>query len=300
MRFKDFFLFESAEFNTPYGAAYEIATVLHTHFLSGAKNNKDPNYTKKIEDLKEKGRNAFDVLPENLRQTALSSAKKSAEAYLSSLEKNFGISSIEINEVHHTPSGIDSHVGSKVDRKLNPHDMIVKTKAGKIHGASLKAKTGTLSNNTTGAIDRVLGTDLTSHYDKARESLGGKEAIKKMGKTEAVTKATHRAQESAANEYTSSFNKLPHEEKISHLNVVLKAARGDVDYDYVNGQKGVSIPSHKLDHVNKLQNAESITAKRSKSIGGVHIVDHKDNVIAKVEHRPTHSGITSPQVNFKI
>jgi len=297
-------ILESSEHNTNYGRAYEIATVLHTHYMSGSKHNPDPEYKKKIEGLKQRGEEAFNALPDNLRKTVLSSSQKSASSYLDSLEKNSNIKRSDIAEVHHTPTGISSHVGQPVDTKENPHDMLVKTHQGEMHGASLKAKTGTLSNNSVTGVDNEIGTNMAKHYEEARKKVGlegkSKEEIKAMGKTEDITKATHVAQEGAANEYIKGFNKLDDKKKLDHMMTMLKAHPGAVPYDYVNGQKGTSTPSGQLPHVQKLMTAKNITAVKSKSIGGIEIRDHNGEVIARGEHRPTHSGIKSPQLNFKV
>lgn len=297
-------ILESSEHNTNYGRAYEIATALHTHYMSGARHNPDPEYKKKIEALKQRGEEAFNALPSNLQKTVLSSSQKSASSYLESLGRHSNIKPSDIAEVHHTPTGISSHVGQPVDTKENPHDILVKTHQGEMHGASLKAKTGTLSNNSVSGVDKEIGTNMAKHYDDARKKVGlegkSKEEIKAMGKSEAVTKATHEAQENSANEYVRGFNKLDPKKKLEHMMTMLKAKPGAVPYDYVNGQKGTSTPSEQLPHVQRLMNAKSITAVKSKSIGGIEIRDHEGNLIAKGEHRPTHSGIKSPQVNFKV
>jgi hypothetical protein len=290
--------------NTAYGDAYETATVLHLHNHTAARNNKDPEYQAKIEAVRKKHNEAMEVLPHHKQAQALQAAAHSGDAYLKSLKDNHGKSPNEIHEVHHTSGGIDKHIGRKVDRAGNPHDLIVKGKGGFMHGTSLKATSGTASNNTVKAFDTKAGlkTNLEHIWKKGAHDVGlsGKSTKerKAVRHEPEVVAANKKVQGEAAQHHADVFNKASHEEKQKHLHYLLKSTP-DLPYDYVKGEKGGSAtPHHELPHIKAINNAKKINATVSSNFVRFH--DEHGNHIATVEHRPTHGSFVSPSANAKF
>jgi hypothetical protein len=307
--FSNFLVEEKENHNENFGVAYETATALHTHNLTGAKNNKNPEYRKKIEDVERKGREAFNKLPEHLKKRALESAKNSADEYVKSLKTNHKIDPKDVHEVHHTSKGIDEHVGKKVDRIQNPHDILVKTKTGKMHGASLKATQGTLSNNGIGTVDTTsnghgIKLNLSKVWEDGKKKAGlagksGKEikAARDDDKVKAINKET---QGNAAKHHADNFNKATPEQQRKHLKYLMKADKPEIEYDYVNGEKKKSIPSHQLDHAQAITKGKHFKAHVEPGSNLVKLYDHEGKHLATVEHRPTHGAFSGIQVNTKI
>ncbi|NDE05546.1 MAG: hypothetical protein EB003_13045, partial [Flavobacteriia bacterium] len=166
-----FFLTESNAYNQAYGSAYEMGTVLRLHEKTGSSKNNNPEYKAKIAKMQEEHKNLLGQLPPHLAFRAASASSDSADAYLKSLKERRGINPQDVHEVHHTHGGISDFVGRKVDRASNPHDLVIKgrTKTGGnfTHGASLKATSGTASNNPVGAFAAAgesHGIDLNTHH----------------------------------------------------------------------------------------------------------------------------------------
>lgn len=303
------FLSEQKEnHNENFGVAYETATALHTHNNTGAKHNNDPEYRKKIAAIEAKGKEAFSKLPDHLKARAMESAKNSSDEYIKSLEKNHGIKADQVHEVHHTSKGIDDHVGKKTDRIQNPHDILVKTKTGKMHGASLKATQGTLSNNGIGSFDDEnkghIKTNVSSIWDagKKKAGLAGKsgaeiKAVRDDLKVKAINKET---QGKSAAHHAERFNSGTPEQQRAHLKYIMKSGNPEVPYDYVNGEKKKSIPSHKLEHASAITNSKHFYAHNEPGSNLVKIHDEHGKHIATVEHRPTHGAFSGIQVNTKI
>lgn len=302
--FTQFLLSEANEHNKAYGEAYETATVLHIHNNTGAKSNKDPAYQAKIKEVKRKHDAAMKSIPKHLQDKAKQAAKDSGTAYIHSLHANHGQKPADIGEVHHTHLGIDDHVGKKVDRAQNPHDLIVKGKKGFIHGASLKATAGTASNNPVKAFDKNSGlkTNTSSIWEKAKKKAGlegkTKDEIKKVRDKPHIVKANQETQRKAANHHSDAFNKSDLATQKKHVGFLLKA-HSDLPYDYVKGEKGGSAtPHHMLPHIQALKKAKSLHSTVDNN--RVHIHDHQGNHIATIEHRTTHGSFSSPQANAKF
>lgn len=304
------FITESNEHNQTYGDAYEMGTILHLHNNTAAKTNNNPDYKAKITRMKAAHKQALDKLPPHLADRAKQASKDSANAYLESLHKNRGISSEHIHEIHHSNQGISNFVGRKVDRAANPHDLIVTgSKNGNkfIHGASLKATSGTASNNSVGAFAEASedhGIDVNTHHVWAEgrkraglEGLSGNE-IKARRDDPKVKDINNETQQVAAHDHASSFDVAHIDSQKKHLKFLLKATP-DLDYDYVKGEKGgSSTPHNQLPHIKAIEQAKSFSTEVRNNI--VHFYNEKGEHIAKVEHRATHGAFSSPQANGKF
>ncbi|MFZ9472697.1 MAG: hypothetical protein ACO26H_03265 [Sediminibacterium sp.] len=306
--FIDFLVEEKENHNENFGVAYETATALHTHNSTGAKDNKDPEYRKRIEEVEKKGREAFNKLPDHLKKRAMEAAKSSSDEYIKSLEKNHGIKAKDVTEVHHTSKGIDEHVGEKTDRIQNPHDILVKTKGGKMHGASLKATQGTLSNNGIGTFDSQnaghIKTDVSSIWEKGKKKAGleGKSGaeIKAARDDEKVKAINKETQAAAAKHHADQFNNASPENQRKHLKYIMKSEKPAIPYDYVNGEKKKSVPSNELEHAQSIEKSKGFHAHQEEGSNLVKIHDEHGKHIATVEHRPTHGAFSGIQVNTKI
>jgi hypothetical protein len=307
LRFKDFLSEgKGSDLNTIYGDAYETGTALHIHHSTGSAHNKDSEHKARIAHIQQVHDEAMAKLPDHLKERAQKSAKSSASAYLDSLKANHKINAEDVHEVHHTSKGIDKLVGRAVDRKQNPHDIVVKTKSGKIHGASLKATQGTLSNNTTNQFDKEgeksgVKTNISGIWERGKKKAGlhglsGKE-VKARRDEPKVKEANAETQREAANHHAEVFNKskLSHQKK--HMEYLMKT-NPDLHYDYVNGEKGKSTPIEKVDHVKALHSAKSLHATIHNNVVKIH--DHEGRHILSVEHRPTHGAFSSIQANAKL
>ena len=110
------------------GAAYEAGTAMYLHEKTGARQNKDPEQQKRYRAAVKLHDQAMSHFGSGQQIEIHNAAKRSAEAYLNSLEKNHGIKRQDIQQVHHTYAGIDKVIGKKVDQQMNPHDVAVVTK----------------------------------------------------------------------------------------------------------------------------------------------------------------------------
>lgn len=290
--------------NKDYGEAYETATVLHIHKNTGARHNADPEYRSQIKEIMRSHKDAMSRLPPHLQDRARVAARDSGTAYINSLQSNHKMKPEDIHSVHHTHLGIDAHVGRKVDRAQNPHDLVVKGKKGFIHGASLKATSGTASNNPVKAFDRNGGlkTNTSSIWDKAKKKYGlegmSKADIKKIRDNPKIVKANQETQRQAAIHHAKAFGKSDLATQKKHIGFLLKS-NPDLPYDYVKGEKGGSAtPHHMLPHLQALNKAKSL--RTTVDNNRVHIHDHMGNHIATIEHRTTHGSFSSPQANAKF
>lgn len=304
------FITEENKFNQAYGDAYEMGTILHLHNNTAAKSNNNPDYKAKITKMKAAHKEALNNLPPHMAERAKQASKDSANAYLKSLSDNRGIEPDHIHEIHHSNQGISDFVGRKVDRASNPHDLIVTgSKDGDkfTHGASLKATSGTASNNPVGAFASASeshGIEVNTHHVWAEgrkraglEGLSGKE-IKERRDDPDIKEANAETQQVAAHDHASSFDVAPLAAQKKHLKFLLKATP-DLDYDYVKGEKGgSSTPHDQLPHIKAIDQSKSFTTEVRNN--NVHIYDDKGRHIAKVEHRTTHGAFSSPQANAKF
>ena len=306
-RFKYFIrLDENSAHNSALGHAYETATALYLHHNSGSKHNPDPAHQKKMADMKDSFRSAMKKLPPEKRKTAKSYGKASAHAYLKSLKDNHGIHPKDVKEVHHTYAGIDKLVGKKVSQAQNPHDVAIKTHSGKIHGASLKYKSGTLSNSPVKSFDNIskahgIHTDHHSIWQSGKKAAGleGKtqKEVKSVRHLDHIKKANNETQKMSAEHHAAAFNKASHANQKKFLHHITKS-NPDVNYDYVVGSKGSAHPVN--DHpIHKLIKG----AKKFKAVhNGTNLVkihDHDNKHVMTFEHRPTHGAFSSVQINGK-
>jgi len=296
--------------NSAFGDAYETATVIHLHKHTAAKTNTTTEgYQAKIKLVEQKHATAMAKLPPEKQEQAVNLATKSANAYLGSLREHEGIEPKHIHEIHHTSQGISQHLDRNVDRASNPHDLIIKGVKGRksfTHGASLKAKPGTASNNSIASFDTIsksqgIEADVSSHWDhglKKAKLTGKTNAAKKEVRDDPKIKSLNQdTQRSAASSHTDAFNNADHATKQKHLLHFMKATP-DLPYHYVVGSKGSSVPIDQHPAVQAIKKAESITATHSNNL--VHFHDEQGRHIATAEHRPTHGSFISPQVNFKF
>jgi hypothetical protein len=301
---------ESNQHNSAYGDAYETGTVLHLHDNTAARHNTDKEYQAKIDAVRKKHHEALAKLPADKAKKALEAAHHSGKAYLQSLSTHEKIEPDHVHEVHHTNQGIDSHIGHKVDRPSNPHDLVIKGSKGKkkfMHGASLKATSGTASNNAASSFEKIsaehgMDTKTSSTWAKGKQAAGlhGKTGAEvKAVKHEPEIKAHNtKTQQASAISHAAAFNNASHANKQKHLRHFLKG-NPDLPYHYVKGEKGgSSTPHHEMEHIKAIQNAKHIHATVKNNI--VHFHDEHGQHIASTEHRTTHGSFSSPQANFKF
>ena len=182
-----------------------------------------------------------------------------------------------------------------------------KNKKSFVHGASLKATSGTASNNPAASFDRQsaehgmwAGIPDAWTTGKKKAGLLGKSAkdIKAVRKDETIIAHNRTAQNAAAKKHVGVFNNASHEQKQTHIKHFLKATP-DLPYHYVVGEKGgKSIPIDKHPAVVAINKSKSITATAKN--GNVHFHNEKGEHLATAEHRTTHGAFSSPQVNFKF
>lgn len=295
---------DEAKSNTALGDAFETATVLHIHNNTAARHNTSPEYLKAIEEVKKKHADAISKLSPDKAAKAIEGGKQAGGAYLNSLKSNHKMNPEDIHEVHHTSLGIDKHIGKKVDRASNPHDLIVKGKNGFIHGSSLKLTKGTASNNSANAFDEKAGlkTNIAKVWAEGKRKAGlegmKNKDIKLIKKNPEIVKANQETQRRAAEHHAEVFNSADHATKVKHLGYLLKG-NPDSPMDYtVAGKNASSTPIHKVPHIEALLKAKSIKATVANNRVNFH--DEKGNHIAYVEHRPTHGSFISIQANAKF
>lgn len=294
------------EDNQALGQAYETATALHLHKITGSSQNKDPEHLKRIQKMETDHEASMKKLDPVKRKEAVEAGKKSAEAYVGSLKTNHGIDAKDIHQVHHTYAGIDKVIGKKVSQAQNPHDVAIVTKSGKVHGASLKFKPGTLSNSPVKSFDTTsakhgINTNTAGIWGKKKKEAGlagksGKE-IKQFRDNPEVKAANAKAQHDSAKHHADEFNKASTKQHRSFLQDITKS-NPDVDYDYVVGSKGTSEPIGSKNIHQLIKNAKSFKAVHN-GTNLVRINDHEGRHLMTFEHRPTHGAFNSVQVNGK-
>ena len=309
-QFSQFLITEGNESNQAYGDAYEIGTILHLHNNTASKTNTHPDYKAKIATLKSKHKELLAALPEHMAQRAKTAAKDSANAYLQSLAAHRGIKPDHIKEIHHSNQGISKFIGRDVDRASNPHDIVIKGKVGReefTHGASLKATSGTASNNPVGAFQTaghshgvLTNTSQIWSEGKKKAGLAGKSGkeIKAQRDDPKIKDFNRETQQAAANDHANAFHDATLKAQKQHLGFLLKS-NPDLEYDYVKGEKGgSSVPHDQLPHIQAIKKAKSLSAEVKNNV--VHFYDHNGVNVAKVEHRTTHGAFSSPQANAKF
>jgi hypothetical protein len=294
------------EDNQALGQAYETATALHLHKITGSSQNKDPEHLSRIRKMETDHESAMKKLTPEKQKQAVESGKKSAEAYVSSLKTNHGIDAKDVHQVHHTYAGIDKVIGKKVSQAQNPHDVAIVTKSGKVHGASLKFKPGTLSNSPVKSFDTTsnkhgIQTNTAGIWDQKKKEAGlagksGKE-VKQLRDNPEIKSANAKAQHDSAKHHTDSFNKATTQQQKSFMKDITKS-NPDVDYDYVVGSKGTSEPIGSKKIPQLIHSAKSFKATHN-GTNLVHIHDHEGKHLMTFEHRPTHGAFSSVQVNGK-
>lgn len=308
----------SAE-NTKMADAYERGTVLHIHDSSGAYKNPDQAYQERIAKLRAQHRKDLAALSSPAKRRDIENkSRQSAEGYLQSLEQNHGVNRRDITHVHHTNKGIDSVIGREVDRKQNPHDLMVefskqngkKVKKGEgFHGSSLKATTGTASNTPIASFDRDsgIGTNLTGIWTKHLHNagLGGKQIStadsfkperKRLQTQQKIINSYRAGQAEAATHHANAFNAAKLSAQKEHLRGVLKL-KPDVGFDLTKGD-GSSVPIEKSPHADAINRAKSFTTEVRKNV--VHFFDHNGNHIGMVEHRGVKGPMAALQANAKL
>lgn len=292
--------------NTALGAAYETAASLHLHNLTGSQYNQDKDHQKRIQQMSDLHQQALANLPPEKQKTAVEYGKKSAEAYLKSLEDNHGIKGHDVMEVHHTYAGIDKLVGKKVSQAQNPHDIAIKTRDGTHHGASLKYKSGTLSNSPVRSFDNIskehgIETNHASIWNdhKSKAGLSGMtgKQIKAVRDKPEIKKANSEAQKASSMHHHEALSKASTKNVRSLLQTITKS-NPDVPYDYVVGNKGTAEPIHDKHHHTLIKNAKSFDIKHN-GTNLVKIHDHEGKHLMTFEHRPTHGAFRSVQINAK-
>lgn len=304
-RFTENILTESSNYEL--GAAYETATALHLHNSTHSERNTSTEHLERIKKMKNLHDEAMSKFPADKQKEIMQRGKDSANAYLKSLKTNHGIHPHHVEEVHHTYAGIDSLVGKKVSQHMNPHDIAIKTKDGKLHGASLKFSPGTLSNNPTKAFDKMsteMGIKTDTHgvwnHHSGKAGLSGmtKKQKKEVRDNPEIKDANMEAKKQSALHHTDSWNGAKHEDHKKFLQHITKSDP-HIPYDYVVGHKGGTAEPIKDKHIHKLiSNAKSLKATHN-GTNLVHIHDHEGNHVMTFEHRPTHGSFISTQVNAK-
>ena len=300
--------------NTAIADHFEALTALHIHENSAAKNNMDKNYRDKVATLKERIHTNAQHLNKDQIEDNTERSKKAGNSYLDSLDRNHGIRKEDIVESHHTPHGISHVIGREVDRKSNPHDLLIKTKTGRYHGSSLKRGSATESNFGVGKIsrhheheanpkNRIL-SGLSDIWAKGKEKAKFKNLDKKGLKLwqarKEVINIHQDTMKEAANHHVSSFNSAEHEVQRKHIKHLLKGDP-DVPYDRTSAITGTSIPHNKTRSSMTLSKASKFHAESRGNITHFYAVDEDTkHHIASVEHRSTHGPFKSMQVNFKV
>jgi len=272
------------ELNTHLGTAFETSAALHLHQMTGSSSNTDEAHQNRIASIERQHHEAISKLPDHLQKEAIRLGRNAAEVYVKSLEHNHKIKSDDVHEVHWTPHGIAKIIGKKISRRQNPHDILVKTKDGRYHGASLKARSGTVSNNGLKTFDEH--SSFNGHHTNLKQTWANHADDKD-------------AQRAAALQHANAFNSGTHEEQKAHLHYLMKSHPFDVDYDYIDADQKKSIPILNHPAVKATDASTKLHALVSKSGTKVHIFDQDGKHLVTVEHRRPGKG-RSPQANAKF
>lgn len=263
--------------NKYYADAFEAHTALELHKRTGSIHNSDSEHQARIAKIQQAKDITMAKIPEHMQKEAERLGNNAAETYLHSLKHNHGINAEDVHEVHWTNKGISKVLGREVSQQTNPHDLVIKTKNGKLHGTSLKAKSGTVSNNGLKTFDKnsVFNGQHTNVSAAWKGQTNGDEA---------------------ARHHTESFNSGSVEEQKAHLHYLMKS-HPDLHYDYTDADQKKSIPIDKHPNVIATNQASGFTAVHSGSKVRIH--DDQGRHILTIEHRRPGKG-RSPQANAKF
>lgn len=296
-------LYKANRNNHNVALAFELATVLLLHESSGAVNNPDLNYIKLNQSYYEYYNRVAERLPFFKLNVITNRARKAFLAYASSLMKNHGITLSNISEVYHTPNGISEFCSDSLHDK-NPHDLIIKTYCGRVHGASLKYSSGTLRNQTANSFDDFsnrnnIATNIKDVWDHWKCRLG----IDHMTRRE-INDIRHHEDIVFGNKQAKIESALHHKLVIDSSNSddVIRFVRSIInkytlEYDYVIASKCVSTPinNHPITMLlNDLTRVNTVLKTNR-----VLILDQDNKHLFTFEHRPTHGPFNSIQVNTK-
>jgi len=305
----------SAE-NTKMADAYERGTILHIHDNSAAYKNPDPAYQEGITRLRAQHKKDLAALSSPAKRKDIQQkSRQSAEGYLNSLQANHGVNRKDITHVHHTNKGIDDIIGREVDRKQNPHDLMVQfsrqngKKVKGVHGSSLKATTGTASNTPIASFDRDsgIGTNIAGVWKKHLRNAGldGKQIStadsfkpqrKKMQTQKKIIDSYRAGQAEVATHHANTFNAARLNAQKEHLRGILKL-KPDVGFDLTKGD-GSSVPIEQSPHALAINKAKSFSTEVRKNV--VHFFDHNGNHVGMVEHRGVKGPMAALQANGKL
>ena len=265
--------------NKAFADAFEAYTAYRVHQMA-THNNDDPAHKQRISHIHNSFNEAAAKIPIHLKERAKTLGERAANAYMSSLQRQ-GITNDDIEEVHWTNKGISGAIGRSVDRRNNPHDIMIKYKKSDgthaWHGASLKASEGTASNNGLEAFDTH------SVFNGNNTNLQRAWTGQKNGQV-------------AAQHHVTMFNSGTLEDKKNHLHYLLKS-RPDVSYHYVIADQGKSTPIEDHPVIKAINAAENIRAVHKGT--NVHFYDQDGKHLAMVEHRRPGKA-RSPQANAKF
>lgn len=298
---------EGSSKNFSRGHAYETATAIWLHENTAAKHNMDPGQRERFQRMMDEHKQHIGKMSQQEQMEIYANAEKSGKAYLESLKREEGINPEDVHEIYHTYAGIDPFFNKKVSKTGNPHDIVVRTHDGRAHGASLKFKSGTLSNNTANSYDEMMrrngfNSNIGGVWDAKKREIGlsglSNKEIKAIRDKPSVVRANAEAQHMAGEHHAETFNSGKLAQQKALLNEIMKA-NPDMPYHYVVGDKGTSEDILKKKQYQLFRNAKSLNAVHTGN-GVVHIVDHEGNHIVSVEHRPTHGSFLSIQANTKL
>ena len=305
---------EANEDNDAKATAYEARVAMHIHDRTAAKDNNNPLFRKAHHETQQRYHDRMSRLRQDDRDDVEKAAKTSADSYLNSLKVNHKINPEDIHEIHHTAKGIDKHIGRKVNQLQNPHDVLIKTKDGKMHGSSLKmsTKSQTVNNSTMKTVDDMMkdaGMKGNSHemwsaekkkrgYDsmtnadlkrrfKSNPKLKEQERLDHLGHRSKVAKAQ-----------ADNFNSGTHEQKRAFLDGLTKS-NPDLDYDYTAGDKDYSTPISKHPAIEKIQNAKELNAVHNGS-SSYAVQDHEGNQLFHMDYRTNHGPWVGPVATGKF
>lgn len=316
---------------------YEISVALklHDRAKKAAKDKKmkfDDN-DEHISSLRNQHKELEKHLSKNDLEENERRSETAANSYVRSLRENHGIELHHISHVYHTgEKGIGQHIGEPMsvsEKKMNPHDVLIKTrkdythkgKKYRFHGTSLKRGSATESNMGLSEFSKMhdtekepknkIGHKIQDIWTKAREKAGwakGKFADKKARKKWQADKNTisvyKTAQKEAVKHHLESFNSADTETQRKHLHNLLKG-EPRIPYDRTSSVTGVSHPHDDSVHRRLVRNCVSFHARKTeKGESSVHFygIDKHGNEhhIAYAEHRHTHGPFHGMQVNTKI
>jgi len=311
---ESYLLTEANEDNDAKATAYEARVAMHIHDKTAAKDNNDPKFRDAHAETVARYHDRMSRLKPKDHEEVEKAAKTSANSYLKSLKANHGINPDDIHEIHHTAKGIDKHVGKKVNQLQNPHDVLIKTKDGKMHGSSLKmsTKSPTVNNSTMKTADDMMkdaGMQGNAHdmwtaekenrgYDKmtTKDLKAHMKSDPDLREKERLDHLEHRSK--IAKTQADNFNAGTHEQKRKFLDGLTKS-NPDLDYDYTAGDKDYSTPINKHPAIAKIKAAKSLTAVHNGS-SSYAIQDHEGNQLFHMDYRTNHGPWVGPVATGKF